>query len=312
MKVLFTGATGVIGQRAIPSLIDHGHDITAVVRSRRHTAWLSALGATVAVHDLLDPTSTAEAVRGHDAVFHFATSIPRHPNTTKRKAWSTNDQLRSNSTAHLVDASIESGVDVFIQESVTFFYADGSSRWLDESSPIDPPWDVTESALDAERQVARFEAAGGRGVCLRLSHLYGPGEVSSDQISLITERKLPVLGNGQNFISHVHADDVGTAVVAAVNAPSGIYNVTDDDPLPARESADLLADAVGAPRPRRVPFWLARAAVGRVANLLAVSQRVSNAAFKAATGWEPTYPSVREGWQSAMAQPPTEHRTART
>ena len=296
MRVLFTGATGVIGQRAIPLLIERGHKITAVVRSDRDATWLDDLGATAAVHDILNPSSAAEAVRGHDAVFHFATSIPDATDMTKRKAWATNDRLRTEAAEYLVDAAIAEGVEAFVQESVTFFYADGGDTWLDESSAIDPPWEVTESALMAERQVARFTAAGGRGISLRISQLYGPGEVSADQISLLKARRLPVVGRGNNFVSHVHVDDVATALVAAVDVPSGVYNVTDDRPVSARESADLLAEAVGAPRARRVPAWLARVAVGKAANLLAVSQRVSNRAFREAAGWEPIYPSVREGW----------------
>jgi nucleoside-diphosphate-sugar epimerase len=77
-----------------------------------------------------------------------------------------------------------------------------------------------------------------------------------------------------------------------MDAPAGVYNVSDDYPVTARQDIETLAAAVGAKPPRQVPWWLARAVAGPSAGLLSVSQRVSNERFKIATGWSPRYPSV--------------------
>jgi nucleoside-diphosphate-sugar epimerase len=301
MKALFTGATGLIGRQAIPRLIEAGHDVTGVARSDEGRAWLQQAGARPIRLDLFERDEVDSAVAGHDVVLHFATAIPSQAEMTKRESWELNDRLRSGATANLVDAALRYDVSGFIQESITFFYADGGDRWLDESAPIDPWWDILDSALDAERHLDRFTDAGGTGVSLRLAWLYGPGRTSAEHLAGVAGRKIPIVGRGNNYISHLHVEDAGTAVAAALGAAAGSYNVSEDDPVTAREDMEALVDALGAGAPRRVPRWLARMIAGPSAGLLWVSQRVSNERFKKETGWAPSYRSVREGWSAVVS-----------
>lgn len=301
MKALFAGATGVIGREALPALLDAGVDVTAVVREGSDDGWIRDLGITTRVVDLFDPEAVTAAVRGHDAVFHFATSIPRGRDFTKRRSWIANDRLRAGATGLLVTSAREAGVNLFVQESVSFVYADGGDRWLDETAPVEPVWDVLDSALSAEKHVERFAAGGGTGVVLRLGRLYGPGRASSDFIASVAKRGVPIVGDGRNFVSHLHVADAGTAVAAALSAPSGVYNVNDGLPVTSAEELTRLADLLGAPEPRRLPYPLARAAVGRAARMLTVSQRISINRFRRITGWEPSHSSVYEGWREVVA-----------
>lgn len=301
MKVLFTGATGVLGREAVPMLVANGHDVTGVARNRDDETWLDSVGARPRTVDLFDLDSIRDAMAGTDTVIHYATSIPPQTAMTKRRSWETNDRLRSEASRSLVDAAIAAGVERFVQQSITFFYADGGDEWLDESSPIAPQWEVLESALVAEENVDRFRNAGGTGVTLRLSHLYGPGRASSDYIASVANRKLPIVGAGTNFISSLHTRDAATATVAALSAPDGTYNVSDDEPQRSADHMKILAERLEAPRPRRVPVWLARMVSGPAVALLTTSQRISNAGFKQATGWRPEFPSSTEGWKHVIA-----------
>ncbi len=301
MKVLFTGATGVLGREAVPMMVANGHDVTGVARNRDDETWLDSVGARPRVVDLFDMASIRDAMAGTDTVIHYATSIPAQTAMTKRRSWETNDRLRAEGTRDLVDAAIAAGVERFVQQSITFFYADGGDEWLDESSPIAPQWEVLESALVAEENVDRFRNAGGTGVTLRLSRLYGPGRASSDYIASVANRKLPIVDGGTNFISSLHTRDAATATVAALSAPDGIYNVSDDEPQRSGEHMRTLAQLLDAPEPRRVPIWLARIVSGRAVAFLTTSQRVSNASFKQATGWQPEFPSSTEGWENVVA-----------
>lgn len=301
MKVLFTGATGVLGREAVPMLVANGHDVTGVARNRDDETWLDSVGARPRTVDLFDLDSIRDAMAGTDTVIHYATSIPPQTAMTKRRSWETNDRLRSEASRSLVDAAIAAGVERFVQQSITFFYADGGDEWLDESSPIAPQWEVLESALVAEENVDRFRNAGGTGVTLRLSRLYGPGRASSDYIASVANRKLPIVGAGTNFISSLHTRDAATATVAALSAPDGTYNVSDDEPQRSADHMKILAERLEAPRPRRVPVWLARMVSGPAVALLTTSQRISNAGFKQATGWRPEFPSSTEGWKHVIA-----------
>ena len=301
MRILFTGATGVIGRRAVPRLVEAGHEVVANVRSDTDRAWAESVGAAATTVDLFDSSAVTEVVADVDAVVHFATAIPRQRDMTHRRSWSTNDRLRTEATAHLVDAAIGSGVQVFVQESITFFYADGRERWLDEDSPIEPVWDILDSALAAEREVARFTEAGGRGVILRMASLYGPGRTSGELIGAVSARKLPIVGAGDNLVSYVHVDDAASALVAALVAPAGVYNVSDDEPVTSRESLEILASALGAPPPRRVPRSVARVGAGKASRLLSTSHRISNGRLRETTGWAPEHRSVIEGWPEVVA-----------
>lgn len=301
MRAIFTGATGVIGRQALPALVDAGVEVTAVVRDGSDDDWIRDLGIVTRSVDLFDPVEVAAAMRGHDAVFHFATSIPRGRDFTKRASWTTNDRLRAEATGVLVDSARESGVRLFVQESVSFVYADGGNRWLDETAPVDPVWDVLDSALAAERHVQQFAAAGGTGVVLRLGRLYGPGKASADFLASVAKRGVPIVGDGRNFVSHLHVADAGTAVAAALSAPSGVYNVSDGMPVSSAEELSRLAEFLDAPQPRRLPYPVARAAVGRAAKMLTVSHRISIDGFRRTTGWEPSRRSVTEGWREVVA-----------
>ncbi|HUG32636.1 MAG TPA: NAD(P)-dependent oxidoreductase [Acidimicrobiia bacterium] len=301
MKVLFTGATGVLGRPAVPLLLSAGHEVAAVARNDNDRKWLQGLGARPVECDLFDPDSVDTTVAGAEAVVHFATAIPSQQQMTKREAWAANDRLRSDATRVLVDASLTRGVGRFVQQSITLPYADGGEDWLDEDSPTDPGWEVLDSALEAERQLERFRRGGGTGVTLRLSRVYGPGRASGEYIAGIQARKIPVIGKGETYVSSIHVDDAATALAAAMTASNGVYNVSDDNPVTAAAYNDSLAEALGAPRPRRVPRFLARLIVGEALALLNTSQRVSNRRFRAATGWAPAFASVIEGWRDVVA-----------
>ena len=301
MRVLFTGATGVLGRAAVPQLVAAGHEVIAVARSDDDATWLSNTGAVPRWVDLFDPSAVHAAMGGVETVVHHATSIPPLKSMANRKAWQANDRLRSDATSILVDAATANDVARFVQQSITFIYADGGDSWLDETAPIAPTWDVLESALDAEANIDRFRDSGGAGVTLRLSRLYGPGPASAAYIASVAKRKLPIVGDGQNYVSSLHTHDAATATLVALTAPAGTYNISDDEPQRAADHTTTLAELLGAPEPRRVPGWLARLVAGDTITLLTTSQRISNSRFKESTGWEPKFPSATAGWQDVLA-----------
>jgi nucleoside-diphosphate-sugar epimerase len=106
----------------------------------------------------------------------------------------------------------------------------------------------------------------------------------------------PRLGGPPNtYVSSVHVADGSAAVAAALTVPAGTYNIVDDEPLTKRAYADALAAAAGKRVCLRIPGRLALL-LGDRSTSLTRSLRVSNARFREASGWAPTYPSAREGW----------------
>jgi nucleoside-diphosphate-sugar epimerase len=148
-----------------------------------------------------------------------------------------------------------------------------------------------------------LEAAPIEGVVLRYGTFYGPGTGFAQVFpELIRKRKLPVVGDGGGVWSFIHIDDAAAATVAALErgAP-GIYNVVDDDPAPVAEWLPYLAEQLGAARPRRVPAWVARLAVGEVGVAMMTRIRgASNEKAKRELGWEPRRRSWRDGFREEL------------
>ena len=301
MKVFVAGATGVVGRRLVPLLIAQGHSVTAIARSPDKRVELTRAGARPVAADLFSSAALHGAVRGHDAVVNVATHIPSPPwRVVLRSAWAENDRIRREGSANLVDAAIAVGAARFIQESFAPVYPDGGDKWIDESTPL-APTAYNRTVLDAERSAQRFTDSGRAGVVLRFGAFYGPdAEHLADTIRMVRKGRAPLPGDPGAYISSCSHDDAAAAVAAALLAEPGVYNVVDDQPLTHREYFDSLAEALGVPPPRLLPRW-ATPLLGSIGKLLARSQRISNLRFRSSSSWEPRYPSVREGWPSALA-----------
>jgi nucleoside-diphosphate-sugar epimerase len=302
MRVFVAGATGVLGQPSVEALVSAGHEVRGSARSEQKSALLRSLGATSVATDLFDPASVREAVAGCDAVVHLATKIPSLTRIRSKGAWKENDRLRRDATKNLVDAALAASAQAFIMESITFIYADGGENWLSEEAPINLVWAPLESAVDAENETQRFAKGGGRGVVLRFGAFYAPYAASTiDTVKLARRKMFGIIGKGQNYFSSIHVDDAAHALVAALNAPSGTYNITEDEPSRQEEYAQAMYDAFGMGKPRHVPKWLGKLILGGASRYILQSQRVSNKRFKDASGWSPKHVDVREGWQSVAA-----------
>jgi nucleoside-diphosphate-sugar epimerase len=306
MKVFVTGATGTIGPATVRALIGAGHEVRAVARDESKAAAVRAEGAEPTAVDLFDAAAVREATRGCDAFAHLATNVPAVSRAAGRGAWATHNRLRTEATRHLVAAARAHDVGVFVKESVSFVYPDRGGAWIDESVPP-VRLGLLAPTLDGEELVTGFGATGARGVVLRFGLFYGPTSRGVDEgLRLARWRASTVAGAPGAYMSSIHSDDVATAVVAALDAPGGVYNVVDDEPLRRREYLDAFADAFGLKRLRLTPALLVRVFAGSAASALVASQRVANGRFRGATGWAPAHRDARAGWASvAAARRPT-------
>ena len=298
--VFVTGATGVLGRATVPRLVAAGFAVSAAVRSDSAADALEATGVRPVRVDLFDPDSVSSALIGHDAVAHLATNVPPLVRMRSPRAWETHNRLRVDATRNLVVAARARGVERLVKESVTFTYLDGEDRWLDENAAVDgaTAWRPT---LEGERIATGFATSGGQAVVLRFGALYSSDARSTQEWrGLATRRVAPVPGRADAYVSSIHVDDAARAVVAALGAPSGTYNVVDDRPLTRRELADAFAAAFGTRRLHLVPPQPVRAFGGSGAGALVASQRVSNARFRDVTGWSAAMPDAAAGW-SAIA-----------
>jgi len=298
MKVFVTGATGVLGRRAVAQLLAAGVAVTGVARTKAKGDALHALGANAVEVSLFDRDALSDAVAGHQVVYNLATSVPTGEQASGPDAWRDNHRIRTEGARNLVDAALRGGAERYVQESIALLYADGGDAFLDETAVV-APTRTTESALTAESEAARFTQHGGVGVALRFGTFYGfDSGHTIETIEAAWDGLFTVPGPAGAYWPSVTTDDAAAAVVAALRAPAGVYNVAEDRPLTRAEHADALANALGTGR------LSAPAMEGDPpadASMMFRSQRVTSQMFKALTGWQPRFPSAWEGWPFVVA-----------
>jgi nucleoside-diphosphate-sugar epimerase len=298
VKVFVAGATGVLGRRAVPLLVAAGHEVSGIARSPEKADALSAAGATPATVDLFDPAAVAAAVAGHDAVVNIATHIPGVAAAARPGAWSENDRIRTEGSHNLVDAAIAAGAQRYVQESLGFFYRDSGDAWVDEATPLDAP-EFVRSFLEAEAQAARAAQAGVAAVVLRFGFFYAADAGHTISQLKAARRGVAAFPGPKNaYQPLVHADDAARAVVAALGAPAGTYNVCESRPLRRSDINAAVAAAVGKRRAWSLP-GLAKLG-GSKTSYLGRSIRLSSKKFQDTAGWQPQYPSAVEGMREVV------------
>ena len=287
--ITITGATGVIGRRAVRELLAAGHRVTGVVRSARARRLLENLGADTVAADVFDQAALTSAFAGTDAVVNLLTHIPGADRMATPGAWDENDRLRREASAAIAGAAEAAGARRLVQESLAFVYADGGDRWLAEDAPV-AAGGPTATALTAEANAAaRF---GGDTVVLRFGLFVGPdSDLSRSDVENARAGISPSVGRREAYRPTVWLDDAASAVVAALGVPAGVYNVADADPPTRAEIDAALAAAVGRdslrPAMDDIPPGL---------EPVARSQRVSSRRLHEASGWTPRVRGGTDGW----------------
>jgi 2-alkyl-3-oxoalkanoate reductase len=282
-----------------------------------------SLGARPVVAAALDPDAVAEAVASAEpeVIVHELTALSgkvslKHARRPARWPMAKMTiRLRTEATDHLVAAGRAVEARRFVAQSAAAIrFARTGGRVQIEADPLDhfdsnPPATLRPgmgAILHLEQAVTTIE--WGKGLVLRYGGFYGPGtgiSLAPDaQIAgPIRKRRFPLVGDGGGVWSFVHIEDAAAATAVAVeHGQPGIYNIVDDEPAPVREWLPVLATALGAKSPRRVPRWLVRLAAGEAAVVMMTDMNggASNAKAKRELGWQPRYPSWRQGFAPAL------------
>jgi nucleoside-diphosphate-sugar epimerase len=309
MRVFVAGGTGVVGRRLVPQLVARGHQVTATTTSAARLGLLADLGADGVVMDGLDALSVGEAVAAArpDAIVHEMTALsPAHagkPNMRKPdRFFAATIRLRGEGTDHLIAAAEAAGVSHVVAQSVAIFNGIREGGWVKtEDDPMDAPQGAAAEGAKAISHLEEVVVEAG-GAALRYGGLYGPG-ANDEQVKFVRKRMFPFVGAGTGYFSWVHVDDAASATVLAVEQKAkGVFNIVDDEPAPVSEWLPYLAECAGARPPRRVPVWLARLVAGEMmVSMMTEGRGFSNAKAKRELGWEPRYPSWRQGFRTQIS-----------
>jgi nucleoside-diphosphate-sugar epimerase len=298
-------------QRLLPLLTGGGHRVIATTRTPAKSERLRAQGAAPVVLDGLDRDAVMRAVVSArpDAIVHQMTALASMRSLKRFDAeFAMTNRLRTEGTRNLLASAAAAGTRRFIAQSYTGWPNQRQGgRIKTEEDPLDShPPRTMRTTLDAIRTLEDLVLnAGITGAVLRYGSLYGPGTSLSrdgEIVKLIRQRKFPLVGNGGGIWSFIHVDDAARATLLALeHGARGIYNVVDDDPAETSVWLPLLAQAVGAKPPFRVPAWIGKLAIGDAGlSMMTQARGSSNAKAKSELGWRPEHASWRDGFQRGL------------
>jgi len=301
MRILITGASGFIGTVLAPLLLERGHEVLALVRRPGSApagtrALLADLGDGAAVRTALEEARP-------DCVVHLAAEIASQRSERKLVEVNVHGTERLLAAARaLAGSEPAAGPRIVFCSTVVTGDAHGALLNEDSTLPVSTPYG--RSKQEGERLLG---LSGLPAVIVRPSHVYGPGGWYAHELVplLRAPGRFAVIGSGRNLWDVVHVDDVAAALALAVEvAPAGsLYHVADDEPISYEGFMALTAQALGVGPPRHIPTLLARAvAGGNAVDAVVRSARSSNARIRRDLGWQPRFPSARQGVADAVAR----------
>ncbi len=321
MRVFVAGASGALGSRLVPQLIDAGHEVIGTYHSPTSAELLRTLGARPVMLDLLDVQAVRKAVlvSEPEAIVHQATALANLKLSRKfDKVFAKTNQLRTKGTDALLAAGREAGVRRFVaQSNANLRYARNGGPVKTEDDPLDTK--PVAGAVEAKAAMNHLDDAviAAGGIALRYGIFYGAA--NDGLIEPVRKRQFPIIGDGGGFSSWIHLDDAAAATVLALQHDGpAIYNIVDDEPAPVREWLPALAQALNAMPPLRFPTWLARLVAGGAVVMMGTEGRgASNAKAKGELGWTLRYPTWRTGFPAVysaltVADGATPHPASRT
>lgn len=312
MRIFVAGSTGALGRPLVRALLERGHVVTGLTRDAAKGAALAAIGATPVIADIYHTETVISAIVAArpDAIINELTALPQRLDPRKlAEYYAANDRVRREGTRTLLEGARRCEARRLVSQSAAFWYAPTPGGVKTEADPFDveapePIGSAVATMVEVERAVVGAE--GVAGVNLRYATLYGPGTWYSADGEIgrrFRRRMYPMIGSGEAIISFLHIDDaVGATIAALESGATGAFNVADDEPAMAKDWMPVFARAIGAPRPLRVPAFVARILAGPAAVHLALQSRgASNERLKDELHWQPRFESWRIGFRDGLS-----------
>lgn len=261
VKILVAGASGAIGRPLTKALIAAKHEVVGIATNPVSARTLRALGAEGVVLNVLEADAVhREVERFHpDAIINELTSLPTRYTPEELRAAAPRDRkVRLEGGRNLLDAALSTGVKTFSLQSSGFYYGPGPGFASETGDLADyaSPGIARTVATYRELEGQLFSHPSLRGIALRYGFFYGPGtyyDFENGSWTLqVRNGQYPLIEPGSGVFSFIHVEDAAMATVAALEIPSGVYNVVDDDPSPMAEWLPAFAKFIGAPAPERI------------------------------------------------------------
>ena len=255
MKILVTGASGMLGAGTARALAARGDDVTVLQRRP------AGLGLREVLGDVADAPAIHRAIEGQDAVLHLAAKV----NVTG--PWSQYERINVGGTRSVVTACRAAGVERLVYVSSPSVAHGGSSLFGVGAEPADPArarGPYARSKAMAELLALAADDERLHVLAIRPHLVWGPGDTQLVARIVVRSQqgRLPVIGTGAALVDSTYVDNAVDALLAAVDKVPEVHGrplvVSNGEPLPIVELLGEMCAAAGAPRPhRRLPARLA-------------------------------------------------------
>ena len=246
MKVLVTGASGLLGRTVAETLVRAGHDVTVLQRRPSGLACREVLG------DIRDRGVVDSAIANHEGVIHLAARV------SPTGSWSEFVEVNVDATQGLLDAARRSGAHRFVYVSSPAVAASGAAHVGEGALPADPASaksHYARSKAQAEQLALGADGSNLAVTAIRPHLVWGPGD--EQLVARIVDRAaagaLRVIGTGAALVDSTYVDNAADAIVAALDRIEFVRGrplvVSNGEPRPVIELLRGLCDAAGVPFP---------------------------------------------------------------
>jgi len=318
VKVLVTGASGFLGGRIIPKILEEGHEVVALIRSTSNTEGLPK-NIEIREADLFDTPSLEAAVQGVNVVIHLAAYFDFYPSDEDLMF-----KVNVEGTRNVMNACVGTDVERFIYCSSTETM--GGIRFPPgtEDTELRPDFSYGESKIQAERVICEItEDTGLAHIILRPTGVMGEGDlyVMYEVVKELNDGKVFALPSDLSpQFMYTHIDDVVSGFAAALTPMSVLNNtiiLCPDEPMSWDEFVDVVTERLAVKPPRlRVPKVAAKLGMslispfknrkkmsffwhGKSVDVMLSNRVYSNEKAKRLLGWTPKVTMV-EGLQRAI------------
>lgn len=274
-RILIAGA-GTIGLRLGAILRREGHNVTGWVASQESAALLSRHDIKPYVADLADAASWKPLSREWDAVVFCASSSRGGVDAYR----AIHRQALGHTLAHVQTPRL-----LYTSSTSVFGHTDGAT--VDESSPISPANPTSLIIAEAEQHLLRAHSGA---IVARISGIYGPGR--GLLYRKLMEGEATITGDPSRWLNQIHMTDTVCALRHLLLHPGpehSLFHVSDNEPVRLHDFFRWLCESFDKPMPPAAEATSRKRAL--------TSKRVDNTRLRS-TGWEPRYPSFREGYRA--------------
>lgn len=284
MKVVITGATGFVGQVIVKQLLAAGDEVVVLTRNVARAAITLGSSCKYFQWNESEELPPLEALEGADGIINLmGESISkRWDENQKKKIYNS----RIHGTRKLVEAmeKLKKKPSVFVSTSAIGIYGNRGSEEINEGSNVASDF-LAKVCLDWENEANKARNHQARVAIIRVGIVLGHGGGALAQM-------LPIfklggggpLGNGKQYMSWIHIDDLASMYVEALKNPEikGVLNGTSPYPVTNAEFTKVLGKVVRRPAFLPAPSFAIKIAFGEMSQILLEGQKVLPVKFKEA------------------------------